>query len=190
MKKRVYISGPMRGLPDLNYTAFTVAALDLRYQGHEVVNPHELEKPDEPLLQIIERDIDALLTCDAIYMLPGWQNSIGARAEFALAQFAELEIMNPPDKNKEYPMATGCLDYFPDALAEISHVSKVATDQHHPGEPMHWDRNKSSGHADCLLRHLSKRGKLDTDGTRHSAKVAWRALAILQVELEGGLDSE
>jgi hypothetical protein len=39
-------------------------------------------------------------------------------------------------------------------------------------------------HDDCILRHLADRGTLDTDGVRHSAKLAWRALAMLQTELE------
>jgi hypothetical protein len=49
---------------------------------------------------------------------------------------------------------------------------------------MHWDRNKSTDQADCILRHMVDRGKVDADGLRHSAKVAWRALALLQVEIE------
>jgi len=85
---------------------------------------------------------------------------------------------------KSTPIATGVLDYFPLALAEVARVSKVGSDQHNPGEPLHWARDKSTGHADCLLRHLVDRGKIDTDGMRHSAKVAWRALALLQTELE------
>jgi hypothetical protein len=39
-------------------------------------------------------------------------------------------------------------------------------------------------HADCILRHLTERGTLDTDGILHDVKVAWRALALLQEELE------
>lgn len=85
---------------------------------------------------------------------------------------------------KDIPLVTGCLDYFPAALAEVAHVSKVANDQHNPGEPMHHARGKSTDHADCLLRHLVERGTRDTDGLLHSAKVAWRALALLQEELE------
>jgi hypothetical protein len=49
---------------------------------------------------------------------------------------------------------------------------------------MHHARGKSTDHADCILRHLIDRGTVDTDGIRHSAKVAWRALALLQLELE------
>lgn len=86
---------------------------------------------------------------------------------------------------KTYPLVTGLLDYFPDALAEVAHVSYVGNAQHNPGTPCHWDRAKSRDEADALLRHLLERGKFDTDGCRHSAKVAWRALALLQKELEG-----
>lgn len=89
-----------------------------------------------------------------------------------------------PKERKEYPLARGLLDYFPNALAEVAHVSKVGNDQHNPGQDMHWARGKSSDHADCILRHLTDRGKLDTDGIRHAAKMAWRALALLEEELE------
>ena len=85
---------------------------------------------------------------------------------------------------KNTPIARGVLDYFPDALAEIARVSKAGNDQHNPGQPMHWAREKSTDHADCIVRHLIDRGKIDTDGQRHSAKAAWRALALLQTELE------
>lgn len=85
---------------------------------------------------------------------------------------------------KEYPMARGLLDYFPDALMEVANVSHVGNQQHNPGEEMHWAKDKSTDHADCLLRHLKDRGTLDTDKLRHSAKVAWRALAMLQIEIE------
>lgn len=95
--------------------------------------------------------------------------------------------MLPTDKQdrKDTPMATGLLDYFPDALAEVARVSKVGNDQHNPGEPLHWAKEKSTDHADCIIRHLVDRGTFDTDGTRHTAKVAWRALALLQTELDG-----
>jgi hypothetical protein len=92
--------------------------------------------------------------------------------------------MTDAAKRKTYPVATGCLDYFPDALREVAHVSYVGNEQHNPGAPLHWDRSKSKDEADALLRHFLERGTLDTDGMRHSAKVAWRALALLQKELE------
>jgi hypothetical protein len=78
----------------------------------------------------------------------------------------------------------GVLDYFPDALCEIARVSQAGNDQHNPSEPLHWAREKSTDHADCIVRHLMERGLLDTDGQRHTAKAAWRCLALLQEELE------
>jgi hypothetical protein len=89
-----------------------------------------------------------------------------------------------PKERKDIPIASGCLDYFPNALAEVAKISKKGNDQHNPGEPIHWARGKSMDHADTIIRHLMERGRLDVDGTRHSAKAAWRALALLQEELE------
>ena len=85
---------------------------------------------------------------------------------------------------KQYPVATGVLDYFPDAIREVAHVSWAGNQQHHPDKPLHWDRSKSTDEADALMRHFLERGTRDTDGMRHTAKVAWRALALLQKEIE------
>jgi hypothetical protein len=93
------------------------------------------------------------------------------------------------DLRKAIPIVTGVLDYFPDAIAAVAEVSRVGNEQHNPGEPMHWARGKSMDQADCIGRHLIDRGKLDSDGLRHSAKVAWRALALLQLEIEDSLKS-
>ena len=89
------------------------------------------------------------------------------------------------EARKRCPIATGVLDYFPDAIAEIAKVSFIGNEQHNPGTPVHWDRTKSKDEADALIRHFMERGTFDPhDGTRHSAKMAWRALALLQKELE------
>lgn len=88
---------------------------------------------------------------------------------------------------KKIPLATGCLDYFPDALAAVAELSRIGNDKHNPGEPLNWSRGKSNDHPDCLMRHFVDRGKIDTSGSepvRHSTEVAWRALAILQLEIE------
>jgi hypothetical protein len=87
-------------------------------------------------------------------------------------------------ERKDTPIFTGVLDYFPAALAEIARVSKAGNDQHNPGQPLHWARGKSNDHADCIVRHLMDRGTFDDDGQRHSAKGAWRSLALLQEEME------
>ena len=86
---------------------------------------------------------------------------------------------------KNIPLARGCFDYFPAALAAVAEVSQAGNEKHNPGEELHHARGKSNDHADCIMRHLADRGALDpTDNLRHSAKVAWRALALLQEELE------
>lgn len=87
-------------------------------------------------------------------------------------------------ERKAAPIMSGVLDYFPLAITEVARISKAGNDQHNPGQPLHWARGKSADHADCVVRHLIERGTIDTDGMRHSAKAAWRALALLQEELE------
>ena len=89
-----------------------------------------------------------------------------------------------PKERKDTPIYSGVIKYFPLALAEIARVSKAGNDQHNPGQPLHWDKTKSTDHYDCIVRHLVDAGTLDSDGQRHSAKVAWRALAALEMELE------
>ena len=95
--------------------------------------------------------------------------------------------MLPTDSKarKDIPLARGCLDYFPLAIAAVAELSRAGNDKHNPGQPLHWSREKSSDHADCIMRHLVDRGKVDEeDGFLHDAKVAWRALAMLQLALE------
>jgi len=84
---------------------------------------------------------------------------------------------------KTYPMCRGLLDYFPDALAAVSEVSFQGNQKHNNGDEMHHARGKSMDHADCIIRHLVERGGFDGN-IRHSAALAWRALALLQEELE------
>jgi len=67
----------------------------------------------------------------------------------------------------------------------VAALSQIGNNQHNPGKPLHWDRTKSQDEADTLMRHFIERGTYDTDGVRHSVKVAWRALALLQKEIEG-----
>jgi hypothetical protein len=95
-----------------------------------------------------------------------------------------MTLPTDPAARKALPLCSGVLDYFPAALAEVARCSQAGNDQHNPGQPLHWARAKSGDEADALLRHLAERGTIDTDGIRHSAKVAWRALALLQKELE------
>lgn len=83
----------------------------------------------------------------------------------------------PTDRNerKAIPLYSGVLAYFPAALVEVAKRSKEGNDQHNPGQPLHWSREKSADHLDCIARHLAE-GDL--------VGVAWRALAALQLECE------
>lgn len=119
-------------------------------------------------------------------LLPGRIDTETPLCSQAGAPPATSKTLLTTDKTarKNQPVARGVLDYFPLAIAEIANVSFVGNQQHNPGEPMHWARGKSNDHADCVVRHLMERGTVDEDGLRHSAKAAWRALALLQEELE------
>jgi hypothetical protein len=100
------------------------------------------------------------------------------------AQGNPVPSLSDPQSRKRIPVASGVIDYFPDAIMEVANVSFVGNEQHHPGQPLHWDRSKSTDEADALMRHFVQRGTRDADGLRHTAKVAWRALALLQKEIE------
>ena len=99
---------------------------------------------------------------------------------------AQSKMILPTDaaERKCIPITSGVLDYFPLAIAEVAKASYAGNQQHHEGSALHWDKSKSTDHSDCISRHLIDRGKVDSDGIKHSAKLAWRALALLQIELE------
>jgi len=96
----------------------------------------------------------------------------------------KMILPTDPKERKSIPFVTGLIDYFPLALAEVAKVSLAGQEQHSPGQPLAWNRETSKDHHDCVGRHLVDRGTIDTDNMRHSAKLAWRALAALQIELE------
>jgi hypothetical protein len=103
--KSVYIAGPMRGYPDYNFPAFDKAK-ELAYANdfHIVYSPadmdridgHEISKLSNKERQRVyaRRDVDAIFLCTHIAMLPGWEKSIGARTEYALAVWLGLEILD------------------------------------------------------------------------------------------------
>lgn len=119
----------------------------------------------------------------------GWKPGVAEpQSTEDVAAFVEAaRVVAPLNKHaarKATPVTSGVLDYFPDAIRAIAQCSLVGNEQHNPGTPLHWDRSKSQDEADALVRHLMDRGTVDDDGVRHSTKVAWRALALLQKELE------
>jgi len=109
---RIYVAGPMRGIPYYNFPAFDKAANQLREEGHEVVNPADLDRAngfDAMTLPAdydwskvphgfdfgacVTRDIKSVRECDAIYMLADWEDSSGARAEYAIAEWLGKKTM-------------------------------------------------------------------------------------------------
>lgn len=95
-----------------------------------------------------------------------------------------MKLSTDSAERKRTPITTGVLDYFPLAIAEVAKCSFQGNEQHHKGELLHWDKTKSTDHADCIARHLVDRSSVDTDGVLHAAKLAWRALAFLETQLE------
>lgn len=105
---RTYIAGPMSGHVDLNFPAFHAAAADQRAAGHEVINPAEINGGADELVacaqmgaeqmaahwqSCMRKDIAALMTCDRIYMLTGWQASRGATLEHHIAAALGMEVV-------------------------------------------------------------------------------------------------
>lgn len=113
---KIYVAGPMRGIPEFNFPAFNAATEKLRAEGHTVFNP--AEKDNERHGTDISKGntagceetaakehgfnlrealgIDLAYICaeaDAIALLPGWENSKGAKAERATAEALGLEIL-------------------------------------------------------------------------------------------------
>lgn len=94
MAYRVYVAGPMTGYDEWNYPAFVEAARTLRRLGYDVVSPHELHDEDmtRPFDWYLRRDLAALVTCDAIVLLPGWAESRGAKLEHMVAMGLDMPV--------------------------------------------------------------------------------------------------
>lgn len=105
---RLYVAGPMTGLPDYNYPAFKEAAATLRACGFEVACPAENGlPPDAPWEDHMRVDLGHLLTCSAIAVLPGWEHSRGARMEVDLAKSLGMPIRPVPAWVEEAQEAFG-----------------------------------------------------------------------------------
>jgi hypothetical protein len=275
---KLYLAGPMRNIPKLNFPAFDSAAAYLRTLGHEVFNPadndRKLEAEGKPVNLRVCLGDDLSWICkhaDGLALLPGWEHSSGATAEKRTADSLGLNIiylhkfqmavgnrdvgdwytLNGPDpivpvsaplptddvsehemyrgaddlrkvdqakdgrtayeawarthhtqdavpqmkclpnliedmsseERKKYPVKTGFLDYFRDAVFRVARVSYEGNQKHNPGEATHWARGKSDDHEDCLARHF-----LANADEEHKANTAWRAMADLQLFLEKKYD--
>jgi hypothetical protein len=95
---RVYLSGAMSGMPDLNFPLFNKVAEQLRGLGWDVVNPVDINgDPSARWIDCIIADLRHVEKCDAIAMLPGWEKSFGAQIEHLTAQKLGLAVYNAAD---------------------------------------------------------------------------------------------
>ena len=111
------------------------------------------------------------------YSSEAFMKIINDKAAAARQNPKEIRAALPEESaaRKEYPLFRGVFAYFPKALGVIAKHSYEGGKQHGHGENIHWDRSKSSDDKDALLRHA-------IEGDWQGA--AWRALAVLEKELE------
>jgi len=103
------------------------------------------------------------------------------------AATSEPGMPHTPPARKQTPVATGVLAYFPDAISEVAKVSFIGNEQHNPGQPLHWARDKSSDQTDAAVRHVIdylQGVRRDVTGNHVLAQAAWRILAELQLSVE------
>lgn len=93
---KIYIAGPMTGHPELNFPAFHAAAADYRARGAFVINPAEINAdPTAEWADCMRADIAALVTCDTIVLLDGYEKSKGATLELTIAQALGMTVVWP-----------------------------------------------------------------------------------------------
>lgn len=100
-----------------------------------------------------------------------------------------MSLPTDSKERKDSPVVRGFLDYFPDAVLACARLSVLGNEKHNPGEPLHWSKDKSNDHADCVVRHTMERGKVDYSygadkPVLHSVAALWRAAANAQTEIE------
>ena len=89
--RRLYVAGPMSGLPECNYQAFNRAAEALREAGYEVVNPVDVGERSG-YRELLKDDLIAMLSCQGVATLRGWEHSTGARNEVMVAGVVALHV--------------------------------------------------------------------------------------------------
>lgn len=110
-ENRVYIAGPMTGLPEFNFPAFNTMAATMRAEGWHVENPAEHGHVEgAEWADYLRHDIGRLGTCEAVLLLPGWSKSLGAMLERHIAEQLGLRVMlaegaEPADQHQGEPVA-------------------------------------------------------------------------------------
>ncbi len=108
LKGRVYLAGPMTGIPEYNFPAFNAKAKELRAKGYQVVNPAEHGVHDWATWEdYLRYDLAQVATCGAIYFLSGWESSRGACFEAVIARTLKLEMLADPQAVSPDSLAEG-----------------------------------------------------------------------------------
>lgn len=128
---KLYLAGPMRGLPEFNFPAFKEARERLREGGHDVWCPAEHDAREDgfdgsgqPITldyrHYMRRDLPAVLDSDAVAVLPGWERSKGARMEVDTARGCGIPVL---DAKTLEPVCDSARTQFWGAIcAEIDHA--------------------------------------------------------------------
>lgn len=100
---KYYLAGPMAGIAERNFPLFKSAAEWLRAQHYEIMSPAELnvEYLGKGRSLCMRRDIEFVMQCDGIFLLPGWKSSQGAITEYAVATQLMIAtfFLNPATKH-------------------------------------------------------------------------------------------
>ena len=165
---------------------------DLKNHAMTPAEKYAVTHPDEAVIATPEGEIVRTLTAEEIRAreVAGGSPPSSTLFDPAIAMLMEtvfpkaLEDMTSEER-KNTPLYSGVLAYFPDALAAVAQLSKFGNDKHNPGQPLHWAKEKSKDHLDCIARHLAGQGTLDPEsGFLHDVGLAWRALANLQTIID------
>ena len=162
-------------------TELTMASISAAYTMDRVC-PTCQAAPGSPCMRRVKDGWQHLETYH-LERLPSSQGTVVSVPPYPYV-YTHFALPTVPQERKNVPLYSGLIKYFPDALVAVAAVSKAGNDQHNLGQELMWDRTKSTDEHDALTRHLFQAGTVDTDGHRHSAKVAWRSLAALQKEIE------
>jgi len=103
---KVYLSGRMTGVENHNFPAFHEATRKLRNMGFTVFNPAETDNGDtsQSWEYYMKIDVQEVAKSDAVVVLPGWEDSRGAREEVKLADLLKIPVFSYPDYRKlEFP---------------------------------------------------------------------------------------
>lgn len=216
-KTVVYIAGKMRSLYQFGFPLFDRAKADLIAQGYDVISPADLDRengfdpvnlsPDYDWNSIPEgfsfddcvtRDIEAVRKCDAIYMLKGWEDSKGARAEKALAEWLGKDVMyedvyavTPSGEVRTKDPITGAEKGSKKARFDLIPVKPLweLAEHYGIGSLKYADRNWEKGYKWSLsfaacMRHLQSfwNGEdIDKEtGSKHIIASAWHCLAMAE----------